>query len=213
MAVARSPRQGAYSSWLSELKAASQQCQRVNTPGPEMGDLFLLTVLSSGGGGPGIVACGWECSNPCLLPAPATVGCEPSPGREMTQSSHSRQRGEGKENHPLIRATLFLIIHSGTYLVLGTVLSALYVVPHLTLKTVTVPFYKCARLPRELSGKEYACNAGDRRDLGSILGWGRSSGGGNSNPLQYSCLENSMDGGVWWTTVHGAAKSWTGLSH
>ena len=97
-----------------------------------MGDLFLLTVLSSGGGGPGIVACGWECSNPCLLPAPATVGCEPSPGREMTQSSHSRQRGEGKENHPLIRATLFLIIHSGTYLVLGTVLSALYVVPHFT---------------------------------------------------------------------------------
>ena len=44
-----------------------------------------------------------------------------------------------------------------------------------------------------------ACNAGD---LGSIPGWGRSSGEGNGNPLQYSCLENPMDGGAWWATVH-----------
>ena len=55
----------------------------------------------------------------------------------------------------------------------------------------------------------YACNAGD---LGSIPGWGRSPGEGNGNPLQYSCLENPMDGGAWWATVHGVAKSRTRLS-
>ena len=43
-------------------------------------------------------------------------------------------------------------------------------------------------------GKESSCNA---EDLGSIPGWGRSPGEGNGNPLQYSCLENSMDGGAW----------------
>ena len=54
--------------------------------------------------------------------------------------------------------------------------------------------------------------AGDARDAGSISGFGRSPGGGNGNPLQYSCLENPMDRGVWWTTVHGIAKSQTLLS-
>ena len=44
-------------------------------------------------------------------------------------------------------------------------------------------------------------------------GSGRSPGEGNGNPLQYSCLENPMDGGAWWSTVHGAAKSWTRLSN
>ena len=48
-----------------------------------------------------------------------------------------------------------------------------------------------------------ACNAGD---LGLIPGLGRSPGEGNDNPLQYSCLENPMDGSAWWTTVHGVAK-------
>ena len=57
--------------------------------------------------------------------------------------------------------------------------------------------------------KESACNAGD---LGLITGSGRSPGAGNSNPLQYSCLENSMDRGAWHSTVHGVAKSWTRLS-
>ena len=52
-------------------------------------------------------------------------------------------------------------------------------------------------------GKESACNA---RDLGSIPGSGRSSGEWNGNPLQYSCLENPMDTGAWWATVHGAAR-------
>ena len=54
-----------------------------------------------------------------------------------------------------------------------------------------------------------ACNA---EDLGSIPGWGRSSGEGNSNSLQYSFLENSMDGGALWAIVHGVAKSRTRLS-
>ena len=57
--------------------------------------------------------------------------------------------------------------------------------------------------------KASACNAGD---LGSIPGSGRSPGKGNGNPPKYSCLENPMDGGAWWATVHGVAKSWTRLS-
>ena len=48
--------------------------------------------------------------------------------------------------------------------------------------------------------------------MGSIPGLGRSLGGGNGNPVQYSCLENSMDRGAWWAIVHGVAKSWTQLS-
>ena len=46
-------------------------------------------------------------------------------------------------------------------------------------------------------------------DLGSIPGLERSPGGGNGNPLHYSCLENPMNGGAWLVTVHGVAKSWT----
>ena len=55
-------------------------------------------------------------------------------------------------------------------------------------------------------GKESACNVGD---LGSIPGLGKSPGEGNGNPLQYSCLENSMDRGAWCATVRGVAKSRT----
>ena len=51
--------------------------------------------------------------------------------------------------------------------------------------------------------KECACSAGDP---GSIPGSGRSSGEGNGNPLQYSCLENPMDRGAWWATVHGLTE-------
>ena len=47
--------------------------------------------------------------------------------------------------------------------------------------------------------------------MGSVSGWGRSPGGGHGNPLQYSCLENPMDRGAWWATVHRVAKSWTQL--
>ena len=56
--------------------------------------------------------------------------------------------------------------------------------------------------------KNLPANAGD---TGSIPGLGRSPGGGHGNPLQYSCLENPTDRGVWWATVQGFAKSHIGL--
>ena len=49
------------------------------------------------------------------------------------------------------------------------------------------------------------------RDLGSIPELGRSLRGGHDNPLQYSCLENPKDRGVWWSTVHSVAEKWTQL--
>ena len=64
--------------------------------------------------------------------------------------------------------------------------------------------------PGASAGKASACNMGA---LGLIPGLGRSSGEGNGNPLQYSCLGNPMDRGGWQATVHGVAKSWTQLSH
>ena len=55
--------------------------------------------------------------------------------------------------------------------------------------------------------KNLPANAGDTRDRGSIPGSGRSPGGGRGNSLQYSCLENLMDRGVWGATVRGVTKS------
>ena len=57
-----------------------------------------------------------------------------------------------------------------------------------------------------------ACNAGDTGDASLIPGLGRSPGGGDGKPLQYSCLENPMDRGVWWASVGEIAMSWTRLS-
>ena len=51
-----------------------------------------------------------------------------------------------------------------------------------------------------------AGDTGDTRDVRSVPGSGRSPGEGNGNPLQYSCLENSMNRATWWAIVHGAAK-------
>ena len=59
--------------------------------------------------------------------------------------------------------------------------------------------------------KHLSANVGDIRDVGSIPGSGRSPAGGYGNPLQYSCLENPMDRGAWWATVHGITKSQTQL--
>ena len=67
----------------------------------------------------------------------------------------------------------------------------------------------CILFPCSSNGKESACDAGDE---GSIPGSGRSSGEGHGNPLQYSCLENSMGGEAWRATVRGVAKSQTQLS-
>ena len=66
-------------------------------------------------------------------------------------------------------------------------------------------------LPQWLSGKESTYNVGAAVEVGLISESGRSPGGGQGNPLQYSCLENPMDGGAWWVTVHRVAKSRTGL--
>ena len=55
--------------------------------------------------------------------------------------------------------------------------------------------------------KNLPANAGDIRDAGSIPGLGRSPGGGQGNPFQYSCLKNPMDRGAWRATVHSVAKS------
>ena len=72
---------------------------------------------------------------------------------------------------------------------------------------ININIYTLTRgFPGGSDGKASAYNAGEP---GSIPGSGRSPGEGNGNPLQYSCLENSMDGGAWWATVHGVAKSWT----
>ena len=64
--------------------------------------------------------------------------------------------------------------------------------------------------PVSSDGKESTCNAGDP---GSISGQVRSPGEGNGNPLQYSRLENPMDRGAWWATIHGVTKSWTQFSN
>ena len=61
------------------------------------------------------------------------------------------------------------------------------------------------------SGKQPACQCRRHKRHGLILGSWRSPGGGHGNPLQYSCLENLMDKGAWWATVHGVTKSWTQL--
>ena len=62
-----------------------------------------------------------------------------------------------------------------------------------------------------LKVKNLPANAGEVRDVGLVPGSGRSPGGGRGNPLQYYCLGSPMDGGGWWATVHGVAKSWTRL--
>ena len=59
--------------------------------------------------------------------------------------------------------------------------------------------------PGSSDGEESACNAGD---LGLISGLGRFSGEENDNLLQYYCLENSLDRGAWWATLHEVTKSW-----
>jgi len=59
--------------------------------------------------------------------------------------------------------------------------------------------------------KNPPANGGDVRDTGSVPGWGRFPEGGHGNPLHYSCLENPMDRGAWWATVHRVPKSQTRL--
>ena len=73
----------------------------------------------------------------------------------------------------------------------------------------SIQLWSLTGFPGSLDGKEFACNEGD---LGLIPGLGRSLGEGNSYPLQYSGLKNSMDRGTWWATVYGVTKGQTRLS-
>ena len=77
---------------------------------------------------------------------------------------------------------------------------------------IIVPPQRMVGLPWWLSSKESACNTGDTEDADLIPGSERFPGGGNGNPLQYSCLGNPMDRGAWWATVHGVANRQTQLS-
>ena len=76
-----------------------------------------------------------------------------------------------------------------------------------------ISFYKYLEILMGFPGssvvKNLLASAGDAKDLGLIPGLGRSPGGGNGNPLQYSCLENSTDRGAWRAIVHGVTKSRT----
>ena len=76
-------------------------------------------------------------------------------------------------------------------------------------RQIKAPAQLCSGFPGGLDGKESACNAGDP---GSVPGLGRSPGEGTGNPLQYSCMENSMDRRAWWATVHRVTKGQTQLS-
>ena len=92
------------------------------------------------------------------------------------------------------------------------------------LRKITKVFFQCLekihmswsvnheRASQWLNGKESACQCKRCRDLASISRLGRSLGGGHDNSLQYSCLENPMDGGIWKATVHEVTKSRTWLN-
>ena len=80
---------------------------------------------------------------------------------------------------------------------------------------IFISHYAYERLSKRFSfpsGSEVKVSASNAGDSGSVPGLGRSSGEGNGSPLQYSCLENPMDGGAWEAIVHGVAKSRTRLS-
>ena len=81
-----------------------------------------------------------------------------------------------------------------------------YIMKHIVRNCVYFPHQG---FPGGSEVKASAWNAGDQH---WIPGLGRSPGEENGNPLQYSRLKNPMEGGAWWATVHGAAKSWTQLS-
>ena len=84
---------------------------------------------------------------------------------------------------------------------------------YLAVKSKTIMIFETTLIelwgfPGGSDSKESDCNVGN---LGSVPGLGRSSREGNGNPLQYSCLENPMDRGAWWATVHRVTKRWIQL--
>ena len=124
------------------------------------------------------------------------------------------------ENNTIHTTVFDYKVHSLTWLLSGKIFIYLHDLQNIlisrreadckfTKSSIFFLFSICWTLYRSTDGKASTCNAGD---LGSIPGLGRFPGEGNGNPLQDSCLENSMDRGAWWATVHGVAKSWTWLS-
>ena len=78
--------------------------------------------------------------------------------------------------------------------------------------TIITAYFFARAFPGGTVAKNLPANAGDTGDASSIPGSGRSPGIGNDNPVQYSCLENSMNRGAWWATVRGVAQSQTWVS-
>ena len=115
--------------------------------------------------------------------------------------------------HPF---SLFLFLSSTLFSVFCGFSQAFNTIPFYLFQNISstsfAHFLRCCfrGFPGGSDGEESACNEGDP---GSIPGSGRSPGAGNGNPLQYSCLENPLDGGVWQAIVHGVAKSQTQLSN
>ena len=101
----------------------------------------------------------------------------------------------------MVHCLQWAFIEGGTSLHFETIVLLAFHLEQLT--------YYFLDFPGGSEGKVPVYNAGDQ---GSIPGSGRSPGEGNGNPLQYYCLENPMDRGAWWATVHGVAKSRARLS-
>ena len=100
--------------------------------------------------------------------------------------------------------TLRFVSHIGHYRVLSRVPCAIQYV------LISYLFY-IRVFPGGTGGKEPACQCNRHRDLSSVPGLGGSRGEGHGNPFQHSWLENPMDRGSWWATVHRVAESWTRL--
>ena len=159
-----------------------------------------------------------HCCGPCLIPCPGTK--TPHPISLRTSTPHPPQkkvtppsvggrltRAPSLEGRRILKTSKrrqpsFCLYISCCYCV---VKSKSQVEQRIRLVETT----EGCSFPGGSEGKESACNVGD---LGSIPGSRKSPGGGNANPLQYSCLENCIDRGAWCATVHGVAKSLTQLN-
>ena len=108
------------------------------------------------------------------------------------------------EHFSLLSLPFFLYSHGSTWILQWCIFLHIYFVPGSVLRTcvpcwilwITIPISWASHVV--LLVKNPPANAGDTREAVSILGLGRSLGGGNGNPVQYSCLENRMDRGTWW---------------
>ena len=188
---------------------------------PAVGDLFMA------GEGTFQAGEGWGRES-FLLAVDSLAHCHPLPPTPAFQGCS--RRGPGGEGSPLgtpgtstslgpflHRKLLKIVFYNDGGSKLNITLAIfIYFLP-LILKDIrnifVDPLASVMGFPGGLVVKESSCNAGALKDAGSIPGWGRSPGGGHGNPLQHSCLENPVDRGAWWATVHGVIMSWTRLSN